>query len=110
MNSSKKYWISNHETTPKQTREILNEYLLSLKLANKAEATISKYRSILERFFSECTVPLDAITSDDVLNWFQQFSIGKKERTLDLMLSTLSSFFQFCFAEDNTAVITKISE
>lgn len=100
MNSSKKYWISNNQSIPNQTREILNEYLLSLKLANKAEATISKYRSILERFFSECTVPLDAITSEDVLKWFQQFSVGKKERTLDLMLSTLSSFFKFCLAED----------
>lgn len=100
MDSSRKYWISNNQSVPNQTREILNEYLLSLKLANKAEATISKYRSILERFFSECTVTLDAITSDDVLKWFQQFSVGKKERTLDLMLSTLSSFFKFCLAED----------
>ncbi|WP_248892457.1 hypothetical protein [Bacillus methanolicus] len=54
MNSSKKYWESSHEAIPLQTRTIINEYLLSLKLANKAEATISKYRSILERFFSEC--------------------------------------------------------
>lgn len=109
MDSSKKYWISTNESVSKFTREIINEYLLSLKLANKAEATISKYRSILERFFSECTVPLDVITSDDVLKWFKQFSVGKKERTLDLMLSTLSSFFNFCLAEDyvNTMLIKR---
>lgn len=47
----KKYWESSHPAVPIQTRNILNEYLLSLKLANKAEATISKYREILERFF-----------------------------------------------------------
>lgn len=100
MKSSQKYWISTNETISVQTKTILNEYLLSLKLENKAEATISKYRSILERFFSECTVPIDDLISDNVLNWFQAFSIGKKEKTLDLVLSTLSSFFKFCIAED----------
>lgn len=83
-----------------QTKTILNEYLLSLKLANKAEATISNYRSILERFFSECTVPINDLISDDVLKWFQAYSVGKKEKTLDLVLSTFSSFFKFCMAED----------
>lgn len=78
MNSSEKYWISTCEAIPKQTREILNEFLLSLKLVNKAEATITKYRYVLERFFRECTIPIDVLTSDDVLKWFQQFSLDKK--------------------------------
>lgn len=55
-NQTGEYWISIHEGIPLQTKKILNEYLLSLKLANKAEATISKYRSYLERFCSECLV------------------------------------------------------
>ena len=67
MNKSIKYWESTHQAIPIQTRTILNEYLLSLKLENKAEATITKYRSILERFLSECSVPLEVITSDIVL-------------------------------------------
>lgn len=100
MNYSKKYWISTHESIPIQTRTILNEYLLSLKLANKAEATITKYRSILERFFSECLVSLDSLTSEDVLEWVNEFSAGKKEKTVILIHSTLSSFFKFCLAED----------
>lgn len=62
---TRKYWISTHEGIPKQTRKIINEYLLSLKLANKAEATISKYRSFVEGFCSECLVELDSLTSED---------------------------------------------
>ena len=100
MISSDKYWISNNSKIPKGTKLILNEFLLSYKLANKAEATITKYRSILERFLSECPVPIDELTSDGVLKWFNEFSIGKKEKTLDLVLSTLSSFFKFCLAEE----------
>ncbi|MGX9133251.1 tyrosine-type recombinase/integrase [Rummeliibacillus sp. JY-2-4R] len=100
MNRSQNYWQCTNEAIPIQAKTILNEYLLSLKLANKAEATISKYCSILERFFSECAVPINDLTSNDVLKWFQEFSVGKKERTLDLVLSTLSSFFKFCIAED----------
>lgn len=100
MNSTKKYWISTCEAIPKQTREILNEFLLSLKLANKAESTIKRYRSELEKFFRECTIPIDALTSDDVFKWFQQFSLGKKEKTLDFILSILSNFFNFCLDEE----------
>lgn len=99
-NQSNKYWISIHEAIPIQTRMILNEYLLSLKLANKAEVTISKYRSILERFCSECLVPLSSLTSEDVLKWVNKFSVGKKESTVIIILSILSSFFKFCLAED----------
>lgn len=73
--------------------------MLSIKLTNKAEGTISKYRSILERFFRECLVPLSKLTSDDVLKWLKAFSDGKKEKTLDLVISTLSSFFNFCLVE-----------
>ncbi|ATP40848.1 integrase [Solibacillus sp. R5-41] len=99
-NHEKKYWISTHEAIPIQTRKILNEYLLSLKLANKAEATISKYRSLLERFCSECLVALDLLTSEDVLKWVNKFSVGKKETTVIIVLSILSSFFKFCLEED----------
>lgn len=97
MNSSKKYWVSTNEVISVQTKTILNEYLLSLKLANKAESTISRYCSMLERFFSECTVPIHDLTSDDVLKWFQQYSIGKKEKTLDFVLSILFFIFQVLY-------------
>jgi site-specific recombinase XerD len=100
MSSSKRYWESTSENIPIEIRRVINEYLSSLKLANKAEATITKYRWILERFFSQCSVPLEKLSSDDVFKWLKEFSTDKKEKTLDLFLSTLSSFFNFCLAED----------
>lgn len=95
-----RYWVSNHEEVAEETREVLNEYLLSLKLENKAEATTIKYKWILERFLRECTIPIDTLTSEDVLSWITEFSVGKKDRTIDLFMSCLSSFFQFCLAEE----------
>ncbi|TSI07373.1 tyrosine-type recombinase/integrase [Lysinibacillus sp. BW-2-10] len=100
MDLSKKYWISTNETINKETRNILNEYLLNLKLANKAEATITKYKSILEIFLSECTIPLDELTSENILSWIQIYSVNKKEKTVLLVLSTLTTFFNFCLAEE----------
>jgi len=99
MDTSSKYWQSTDEAIALQTRNILNEYLLSLKLANKAEATIIKYRWVLECFLSECTVPLNQMTSEDVRTWLNEFSNDKRPRTIDLFLSTLSSFFRFCLTE-----------
>lgn len=94
-NQEKRYWISTHDAIPMQTIKILNEYLLSLKLANKAEATISKYRSFLERFCSECLVELDSLSSEDVLKWVNKYSVEKKESTVIIALSILSSFLSF---------------
>lgn len=95
-----KYWVSIHEAIPAQTKKILNEYLLSLKLANKAESTISRYRTLLERFFVEYDVELDTLTSEAVLEWVNNYSEGKKESTVIIALSILTSFFNFCLAED----------
>ncbi|MYL34272.1 tyrosine-type recombinase/integrase [Pontibacillus yanchengensis] len=78
----------------------MNEYLLSLKLENKAEATITKYCSIMEQFFTTCTFPVSEVYSDYVLNWIKDFSKDKKPKTIDLYLATLSSFFQFCLEEE----------
>lgn len=100
MRTSKKYWESYNDSIHEETRVVLNEYLLSLKLANKAEATIIKYRAILERFFRECPMYLEELTSDDVLAWINNYSLGKKEKSIILVQSTLTSFFNFCLSED----------
>lgn len=101
MDNTQKYWESSNESISLQKRRILNEYLLSLKLANKAEATIVKYLWILEKFLIECTIPLNSLTSNDVLKWLNDFSVGKKPRSIDLVLSSLSSFFNFCLDEEH---------
>lgn len=97
---TQKYWESTSTSINNETKLILNEYLLNLKLKNKAEATIVKYRKILEGFLKEFAIPLEDISSDDVLCWFKKFSKGKKPKTVDLTLSVLSSFFKFCVDED----------
>lgn len=109
MEALNKYWESTHEKLGTENRQILNEYLLSLKLQNKAVATIVKYRRILEQFFQECPIPLKNLSSGDVWKWLVGFSVGKKPRTIDLVLSTLSSFFNFCMDEEymERAVIKK---
>jgi site-specific recombinase XerD len=94
----REYWKS--EIKEESTRTIMNEYLLGLKLANKSEKTIRNYRLFLERFFAECTVPLKLLTAEEVRRDLKQFTQGKKERTVDAYLSALTSFFQFCLAEE----------
>ena len=106
---TKKYWECRDVEIQEETRLIINEYLLSLKLANKAENTIVIYRKVLERFFSTYPLPIELLTSANVLLWLINFSKDKKERTVDIYVSALSSFFNFCLAEDyvNHMVIKK---
>lgn len=107
MSPPSKYWICENEGIPIGTRKIFNEYLQSIKLENKAEATVSKYRSIIERFLLECPIPLENLTSEQVLAWFNTYSADKKPKTMDLVLACLSSFFKFCLEEEymHTVVI-----
>ncbi|RYG71920.1 integrase [Lentibacillus lipolyticus] len=95
-----KYWVTTNQALDDHTREVMNEYLLSLKVANKAEATIDKYKKILERFFIDCRIPLESLTSEDVRKWLNAYAKGRSEKTMALVLSTLSTFFAFCQAED----------
>lgn len=99
MEQQEKYWVIHHEGIQKKTRDIFNEYLLCLKIENEAEATISKYRILLEKFLIDCNVPLNELTSEDVFTWLYEFSMDKKPWTIELMLSALSSMFTFCLEE-----------
>jgi integrase/recombinase XerD len=100
MDDIRKHWESSNENLTKETRGFLNDYLLSLETANKAEATITKYCWILEKFLSQCSIPIADLTSNDVRNWLNIYSEGKSPKTMDLVLSCLSSFFSFCLEED----------
>lgn len=91
---------SSNEDIPLDTRRILNEYLLNLELANKSEATVTKYLWILEKFLSAISISIKDLTSANVLDWLNSFSEGKSPKTIDLVLSCLSSFFKFCLEED----------
>ncbi|RYG71914.1 integrase [Lentibacillus lipolyticus] len=95
-----KYWVITNRAIDADTREVLNEYLLNLKVSNKADTTIDKYRKILEMFFVECQVPLEVLSSEDVLQWINDYGTDKKEKTMALVISALSTFFAFCQAED----------
>ncbi len=44
--SNKNYWESTKDKIPSDSRMILNEYLLSLKIENKAIGTITRYINI----------------------------------------------------------------
>ncbi|WP_027365557.1 tyrosine-type recombinase/integrase [Desulfotruncus alcoholivorax] len=94
-----KYWIIELENIDQQTKVIANEFLQFMKLANKSETTIDRYRRVLEKFLTDCAKPVQELTSDDVLAWINTFYGHTKERTRDFILSILSSFFRFCLAE-----------
>lgn len=100
MEASDKYWQSTRNDISISNKQILNDYLLSLKLENKAVATIIKYRRLLEQFLRECPTPLENLKPEDIRKWLDVFSIGKKPKTIDLVLATLSSFFNFCLEEE----------
>lgn len=82
--------------------KIIDEYLFSLKVADRAEITIEKYRRILLQFFRQCNKPVQELTCDDVSNWINTLVVEKKsKRTIALYFAVLNNFFKYCLGEEH---------
>lgn len=95
-----KYWELRISLPNKHNKEIVNEFLLNLKLANRSKGTIIVYRDFLEKFFSCMKESFSAISSDAILHWFIENQGHVKEATRKLRFSILSSFYNFCLQEE----------
>ena len=93
------YWVVDAPVANSETRKVLNEYLLSLKVSNYSKQTISTYRYELQRFFKNRGEPIGFLKSDDILNWLIIQQKIWKESTLSTELRILNSFFTYCVEE-----------
>jgi len=94
-----KYWLVTKIIPNTQNKEVIEEFLLSLKLANRSRGTIIMYRRFLERFFHDMKEPFHKLTSDEILQWFLKNEADVKEVTFRMRMSVLSSFYTFCVQE-----------
>lgn len=94
----KKYWIINISLLNNKNKEILNEYLLSLKVMNYSEETIKHKRSYLQTFFREAKL-FSILTSNEILEKLKKVTEGKKEKTIYHHIGNLKCFYAFCVEE-----------
>ncbi len=86
------------------TREIankdeLNAFLAHKKAYDKSPGTIDVYRRTLQNYFTLCPIPLNSITSTQVLDTLKRMTDGHKNSYKHLCIHALSSFFNYCVAE-----------
>jgi len=94
------YWELSIALPNIESQEVVNEFLLNLKIANRSAGTVNVYRCFLEKFFIDQTKPYSLLTSDDILSWFHSHQSHVKESTFRLRMSILTSFFTFCVQEE----------
>lgn len=99
MNNSTKNWERPHEAIPEETKAILNEYLLGLHQRDWLESIISINQDVLEQFLSECSVPIQELTSLEVFEWLQQYLDRTNLQKTSLSLTILISFLHFCLKQ-----------
>jgi integrase/recombinase XerD len=95
-----KYWELTKPLKNKENHEIVEEFLLSLKLANRSKNTVTLYRRFLEKFFEDLEESFSSLSSDTIHEWFLKYEAKGKEATLRVRLSVLSSFYNFCIQEE----------
>jgi integrase/recombinase XerD len=96
----KKYWIVENENIHPENLEILNEYLLDLKLTNKSKQTIMEYSWFLQRFLIFINKPVTDLVSDDIFDWTNEKCGCLKPATKNRHLAVISAFIQFCQQEE----------
>lgn len=95
-----KSWVIAMKLANARNQEVINEFLLSMKVSNYSEGTIKTKRNFLVSFFREREETFDSLTSNCILAWLIQHQKGRKERTVCNNLSMLNSFFRFCIEEE----------
>lgn len=94
-----KYWVVKTQLPNVENQKVTNEYLLSLKVANRSFYTINNLRYFLQTFFSAHEASFSSLTSDKIQEWIIQHDKGVKENTLKFHISALSTFYEFCVEE-----------
>lgn len=95
-----KSWVLKKTLTNARNQEVINEFLLSMRVANLSEGTIINYRNFLSAFFQKKEESFDSLTSDSILTWLIKLQNEIKESTVCSYLSMLNSFFRFCVEEE----------
>lgn len=95
------YWELKKQMANEETQKVVNDFLLSLKLANRSEGTIRMYRRFLEQFFATLKESFSSLSSDAIHKWYREHQGHVNERTLRNRISILSSFYTFCVQEEH---------
>ena len=93
------YWVLKKTLVNARNQEVINEFLLSMRLSNLSEFTINRYSLFLGSFFHKKEEDFVSLTSDCILTWLIQHQNKWKETTVCKYLSILNSFFCFCVEE-----------
>lgn len=81
--------------------EAVKAYLVSKAVEEKSKATLSLYKYILCKFFSETRKDVTSITANDIRIWIHKYKQFRKvsASTLDTARRCLNAFFEWCNAE-----------
>ena len=94
------YWKLKKALPNALNQELINDFLLSMKLANRSQDTITGYRTVLQKFFLDQKEPITSLTSTIILQWLQANVWHLKETTISRHISVLSCFCTFCVEEE----------
>lgn len=95
----KNYWKLRKQLPNRKNEEVVSDFLLSLKLANRSEYTLIKYREVLEDFFGDKKDDYSILSSEEIFRWIQANKNHLKEKSLHIYLAIISSFYSFCVRE-----------
>ncbi|WP_171046310.1 tyrosine-type recombinase/integrase [Lentibacillus cibarius] len=93
------YWKPQKPIVNQENKKVIEDFLLSFKLANRSRNTIILYRKYLEVFFGDQKEVFSSIPSEVIFKTLKYHTSHLKISTYQKFLTVLSSFYNFCVEE-----------
>jgi site-specific recombinase XerD len=90
------YWELKIPLPNDNNHRVVNEFLTSLKHANRSRMTIIDYRNDLQLFFKKRKEPFTSLTHLDIKRWINKQKNHMREKSLERYLSSFRTFYHFC--------------
>jgi site-specific recombinase XerD len=90
------YWELKIPLPNDKNHRVVNEFLNSLKRANRSRMTIIDYRNDLQLFFKKRKEPFPSLTTLNIKRWISEQKNHMTEKSLERYLSSFRTFYHFC--------------
>ncbi|WP_100374097.1 tyrosine-type recombinase/integrase [Bacillus sp. FJAT-45037] len=94
-------WKTSKVILNQENKQLIEEFLLMMKLSNRSLQTIYSYKLWLQTFFADELRAFDQLSSEDIYEKLIPYIDGKNVASSRRRLSILSSFYTFCIQEEH---------
>lgn len=89
----------------RETESIIEDFLRDRKAIGRSEITVSIYKELLYKFFTDCQKKPCDVEYEDVRQWLEDRYSKSAPRTVEQRINLLAGFFMYCVDEELADIV-----